>query len=55
MINTDNENLRHEIGDILFRLGKDINIHKIDSANTIIDIPYKVYIDLIIEAAQKHC
>jgi len=50
----NNETLRNDIGEILFQLGKDISIHKIDSNNTIIDVPYRQYIDLIIEAVQKH-
>jgi hypothetical protein len=35
--------LEKEINDILFKIGKEVKIHKIDSKNTIIEIDYEKY------------
>lgn len=44
------EQLAKSIETILFDMGKNITIHKIDLENIIIDVPYNKYIDLIIKA-----
>jgi hypothetical protein len=35
--------LEKEINNILFKIGKEIRIHKVDSNNTIIEIDYERY------------
>ena len=35
--------LEKEIHDILFKIGKDVKIHKIDNDNMIIEIDYQTY------------
>jgi hypothetical protein len=35
--------LEKEIHDILFKIGKDVKIHKIDNNNMIIEIDYQKY------------
>lgn len=37
-------NVEDEISSILFSIGKDIKIHKVDSNNTIIEIDYEKYV-----------
>jgi hypothetical protein len=37
-------NLEDQIKEVLFSIGKDIKIHKIDSDNTIIEIDYDKYV-----------
>lgn len=37
--------LESQIKDILFEIGKDIKIHKIDNNNTIIEIDYDKYVE----------
>lgn len=44
------EDLRKEIEDIIFDLGKHIQVLRIDKDNTILDIPYKEYVDRIMNA-----
>jgi hypothetical protein len=38
-------NLESRIRDVLFEIGKDIKIHKIDNDNTIIEIDYDKYVE----------
>lgn len=40
--------LRNQIDEVLFDLGKEIKILKIDKDNTILDIPYKKYVDRLV-------
>jgi hypothetical protein len=35
--------LEKEINDVLFKIGKEVKIHKIDNNNTIIEIDYQKY------------
>lgn len=37
--------LDDQIKDVLFEIGKDIKIHRIDSQNTIIEIDYDKYVE----------
>lgn len=45
--------LEEEIKSILFQIGKDIKIHKIDSKNSIIEIDYDKYVNAIIDVISK--
>jgi hypothetical protein len=45
--------LEEEIKSILFQIGKDIKIHKIDSQNSIIEIDYDKYVNAIIDVINK--
>ena len=38
-------NIESRIRDVLFEIGKDIKIHKIDNDNTIIEIDYEKYVE----------
>jgi hypothetical protein len=38
-------NIESKIRDVLFEIGKDIKIHKIDNDNTIIEIDYEKYVE----------
>lgn len=42
-------NIESEIKKVLFDIGKDIKIHKIDSENTILEIDYDKYTIQIME------
>lgn len=44
------DNLRDFIKNVLFEIGKDIKIHRIDHENIILEIDYDKYADLIIDA-----
>ncbi len=46
--------IRDELGDILFCIGKESKIHRIDSQNTILDINYDKFIDQIILLFEKY-
>jgi hypothetical protein len=45
--------LEEEIKSVLFQIGKDIKIHKIDSQNLIIEIDYDKYVNAIIDVINK--
>jgi len=40
--------LENQIRNILFDIGKDIKIHKIDNNNSVIEIDYEKYVKLIL-------
>ena len=40
--------LEDRIREILFEIGKDIKIHKIDNDNSVIEIDYEKYVKLIL-------
>ena len=42
--------LEDRIREILFEIGKDIKIHKIDNDNSVIEIDYEKYVKLILRA-----
>lgn len=42
------KDLRDQIDEALFDLGKEIKILRIDKDNTILDIPYKKYVDRLV-------
>jgi hypothetical protein len=44
-----NMSINEEIKNILFQIGQDIKIHRIDQINMIIEIDYDKYIQQIIE------
>lgn len=44
----DQEQLKQEIRNILFQIGKDIEIHKLIDGNLIIDINYEKYVNQIV-------
>ena len=48
-----NVNLEERLKEILFNIGKEIKIHKIDSDNTIIEIDYDKYTIEIMEAFKE--
>ena len=43
------EQLKKEIESILFQIGKDIKIHKIDNQNSLIEIDYDKYLNEIVK------
>lgn len=45
--------LEQKIKDILFEIGKDIHIHKIDQNNMIIEIDYDKYVLQIMQAIKE--
>lgn len=47
-------NLENEIKDILFSIGKEINIHKLIDGNLIIEIDYDKYTIEIMELFKKY-
>jgi len=47
-------NIEKEIKDILFEIGKDIQIHKLVDGNLIIEIDYDKYTIEIIELIKKY-
>lgn len=47
-------NLENEIKDILFAIGKEINIHKLIDGNLIIEIDYDKYTIEIMELFKKY-
>jgi hypothetical protein len=42
--------LEDRVREILFEIGKDIKIHKIDNDNSVIEIDYEKYVKLILGA-----
>lgn len=46
--------LEKEIKNILFQIGKDIIIHKIDPQNSIIEIDYDKYVDQILNTIKLY-
>jgi len=48
-IGQTNMSINEEIKNILFQIGQDIKIHRIDQINMIIEIDYDKYIQQIIE------
>jgi hypothetical protein len=46
--------LEKEINSILFKIGKDIKIHKIDNNNSVIELDYQKYTTEILELFQKY-
>jgi hypothetical protein len=48
-----NANLEQKLKDILFNIGKEIKIHKIDTDNTIIEIDYDKYTIEIMEVFKE--
>jgi hypothetical protein len=47
-------NLKEKINNILFKIGQEIKIHKIDSSNTIIEIDYDKYSDEILKLFEQY-
>jgi len=47
-------NIKNKIDDILFKIGKEIKIHKINSNNTIIEIDYDKYSDEILKLFEEY-
>ena len=47
-------NIKDELNKILFNIGKDIKIHKIDNNNTIIEIDYDKYSDKIFKLFEEY-
>lgn len=47
-----NMEIESELRKILFEIGKDIKIHKVDNLNMIIEIDYDKYVDQIISLFQ---
>jgi hypothetical protein len=45
--------IEEDIKNVLFQIGKDIKIHKIDSQNSIIEIDYDKYVNAIIDLINK--
>lgn len=45
----ESSTLKDQIDEILFDLGKEIKVLKIDKDNTILDIPYKKYVDKLVD------
>ena len=45
--------IEKEVREIVFQIGKEIKIHKIDSDNSIIEIDYDKYINAIIDIINK--
>jgi hypothetical protein len=50
----DKSKLKKDIEEILFDLGKNIDIIKIDKDNIILDVPYGVYVNKVIIAVESH-
>jgi hypothetical protein len=48
-IGQTNMSINEEIKNILFQIGQDIKIHRIDQINMIIEIDYDKYVNQIIE------
>ena len=46
--------LKNEIESILFNIGKDIKIHRIDGSNTIIEIDYDKYVTELLNLFNKY-
>jgi hypothetical protein len=47
-VDISQKELRNQIDEILFDLGKEIKILKVDKDNLILDIPYKKYVDRLV-------
>lgn len=47
-------NIKTELDKILFNIGKDIKIHKINNDNTIIEIDYDKYSDEIFKLFEEY-
>lgn len=47
-------NLKEQIDIILFKIGKEIKIHKIDNNNTIIEIDYNKYSNEILKLFEEY-
>jgi hypothetical protein len=47
-----NTEIEKQLRDILFQIGKDIKIHKVDNDNMIIEIDYDKYVNEIIKLFQ---
>lgn len=47
-------NLKEKIDNILFKIGQEIKIHKINSDNTIIEIDYDKYSDEILKLFEEY-
>lgn len=47
-----NTEIENRLRDILFQIGKDIKIHKVDNDNMIIEIDYDKYVTEIIKLFQ---
>lgn len=46
--------IQNEIRNILFEIGKDIKIHKIDADNSIIEVDYDKYTKKILQVFLSH-
>ncbi len=49
-----NMTLENDIKNILFKIGKEVKIHKIDKTNMILEIDYDKYTKEIIELINKY-
>lgn len=49
-----NINLKEKINNILFKIGQEIKIHKIDNNNTIIEIDYDKYSNEILKLFEEY-
>ena len=47
------QEFRNKIEDILFEIGKDIDIHKLGDGNLILEINYDKYVNKIIIACEQ--
>ena len=47
-VDASQKELRDKIDEVLFDLGKEITILKVDKDNLILDIPYKKYVDRLL-------
>lgn len=48
------KSLEEKVSEILFDLGKNIKILHIDDENTILDIPYKDYVDQLVSLLSQN-
>lgn len=46
--------LKEKLNNILFNIGKDIKVHKIDNNNTVIEIDYDKYSDEILNLFKEY-
>lgn len=45
--------LREELSQVLFKIGQELKVHKLDADNLIVEIDYNKYLDQIIELFNK--
>ena len=46
--------LHNKIGDILFRIGQEVKVHKMPNGNLILDIDYEDYIEEIVNLFEDY-